>query len=76
MLTVLWRLHGATAKDVECRLSTTPAGCLLTLRRNAANLLSEHYPDAVSANTRAGMLKDGLIAKGWTQVPLSEPAGV
>jgi hypothetical protein len=72
---LVWRLHGNTAKDVEGYVTRTTAGdWLVRLIRDSECVLNETYPDAGSALTRAAVIRDGLVAKGWVQVPTSANA--
>ena len=67
---LMWRLHGETAKDVECFIRPGPSRILvLTLVRDNETLLHETYPDQQSAVVRASELRDGLLTRGWTFVP-------
>jgi hypothetical protein len=65
----MWRLHGETAKDVECFIrGGTSHSVILTLTRDNETLLREVYPDQESAVFRAGELRQGLMTRGWTFV--------
>jgi hypothetical protein len=65
-----WVLQGSAARQLTCRVAQTPSQVwIVTLTLGHETMLSESYPDADGAIKRAIGLKDGLIDKGWTQVP-------
>jgi hypothetical protein len=68
---LVWRLQGATPKPVDGHVTPGSGGSwLVHVVQNCESVLTESYPDAASALTRAGQLRDGLVAKGWLQVPI------
>ena len=68
---LVWRLRGETEKAVEGYVTPAGAGWLVRVVRNYESVLTETYPDAGTAVARAGQLRDGLVAKGWAQVPIT-----
>lgn len=68
---LVWRLQGTTAKPVDGHVRPAGGGgWLVQVVQNYESVLTESYPDSTSAMTRAGQLRDGLVAKGWSQVPI------
>jgi hypothetical protein len=63
---VIWRLRGETARDVECVIVSTPSrAVILTLVRDYETMLRETYPDNESAAFRANELRANLVKRGW-----------
>ena len=63
----VWRLHGTTAKYVECRVRQTALRLYaVTVMRGSETLLSECYPDTPSAMKRATDIRDRLLGNGWS----------
>ena len=68
---LVWRLQGTTTKPVDGHVRPAGSGgWVVQVVQNCESVLSESYPDAASAMIRAGQLRDGLVAKGWLQIPV------
>jgi len=68
----VWQLHGSTAKDATCFIEPVRQTWALRLVRNSEILLNESYPDRLTALEAAERVKDHLLRKGWTQVPIDQ----
>ena len=70
---VLWRLQGVTTKTVDGHVRPTATGSwLVQVVQNDEAVLTETYPDPTSASTRANQLLEGLVRKGWVQIPIEQ----
>jgi hypothetical protein len=68
----IWQLHGSTEKDVMCLVEPVRHSWTVRLVRASETMLNEMYPDMSSALAAAERLKDHLMRKGWTPVPIDE----
>ena len=68
----VWQLHGSTEKDVMCLVEPVRQSWTVRLVRASETMLNEMYPDMSSALAAAERLKDHLMSKGWTPVPIDE----
>jgi len=66
----VWQLHGSTEKDVMCLIEPVRHSWTVRLVRASETMLNEVYPDMSSALAASQRLKDHLMSKGWTPVPI------
>jgi hypothetical protein len=71
---VQWVLRRMSGQQLQCNVSETPGGawCVI-LKLGAETMLSESYPDAVSAIRRTRTIHSELVQKGWMPLEAQVP---